>query len=357
MADQATDEMQVGSGDRATSSPLAADGASPHAGTTDVSPSPDASGNGLFGAQLEPVLLAQCGGRLSRVNWFRTDWQRGGALTGYATWSGDDGQDHAVVVKMPVPPREALWLGRLQSDDGEATRVVPRVYARGEALGGYDLAWVVMERLPHGPLGATWEGREFDLLIEAAGRFYEAADQFAPTGEAQQRDWRALFEQARRAVRDKALPEAQRWSKALKKAHRRLKKWIAVWEDRPVEGWCHGDLHLANALTREPPPHGPALLIDPAEVHAGHWVEDAVYLEHLYWGRDDRLAGRDLVKAIARARKEYGLGVESEWPRLADLRRVLLAGGAPAYLASEGGRVHLHAALDVLEAALDRLHA
>ena len=37
----------------------------------------------LFGAQLEPVLHQACGGRLSPVRWFRTDWQHGGALTGY----------------------------------------------------------------------------------------------------------------------------------------------------------------------------------------------------------------------------------------------------------------------------------
>ena len=56
------------------------------------------------------------------------------------------------------------------------------LYAHGEALGGYDMAWVVMERLPHGPLGAAWNGQQFDLLIEAAGRFYQAAQQITAAG-------------------------------------------------------------------------------------------------------------------------------------------------------------------------------
>jgi len=349
MADQATDEMQVGSGDRATSSPLAADGASPHAGTTDVSPSPDASGNGLFGAQLEPVLLAQCGGRLSRVNWFRTDWQRGGALTGYATWSGDDGQDHAVVVKMPVPPREVLWLGRLQSDDGEATRVVPRVYARGEALGGYDLAWVVMERLAHGPLGTAWGPAAFGLRVDAAARFYKAAGAFAVRGEPRGHDWADVLKRARKHIRDQEFPDASRWSAALKKAHRKIGKWTQMWEQRPVKGYIHGDLHLGNAMTRCAPPGGPAVLFDLAQVCPGHWVEDAVDVEHLYWAQPHLLDGHRPAAEIAKARKARGLEVDADWPRLAAVRRALLAMSTPVMMRQDGGTKHVQAALEVLE--------
>jgi len=140
------------------------------AGGVGAQPGP---GNGQtpFGAALEPVLLASCGGRLSAVSWFRTDWQRGGALTGYATFKDDDDTDHAVVVKLPVPPRERSWMVRLQ----DAGDVVPRVFAHGEALGGYDMAWVVMERLPHGPIGSAWGGAGFDLVTDAIGRFYAAS--------------------------------------------------------------------------------------------------------------------------------------------------------------------------------------
>ncbi|MFP3422344.1 hypothetical protein R0K19_23525, partial [Bacillus sp. SIMBA_161] len=44
-------------------------------------------GGGPLGATLEPIVRAACGGRLSPVTWFRTDWQRGGAATGYATFT------------------------------------------------------------------------------------------------------------------------------------------------------------------------------------------------------------------------------------------------------------------------------
>ena len=187
-------------------------------------------------------------------------------------------------------------------------------------------------------------------MIDAAGRFYSAAERFPVTGEAQQRDWEALFEQARQAVRDKAVPEPQRWSRALKKAHRKLGKWTRTWADRPVEGWCHGDLHLANALSRDPA--GPALLIDFARTRAGHWLEDAVYFEHLYWARRHRLGGRKLCRQIAHERKRRGLPVEKNWAQRAEAKRALLAMSTPAQLRYDGDPAHLAAALAVLEQAV-----
>src|SRR5690606_39370794 len=40
--------------------------------------SSDVCSSDLFGSALEPVLRQACGDRLSAINWFRTDWQRGG---------------------------------------------------------------------------------------------------------------------------------------------------------------------------------------------------------------------------------------------------------------------------------------
>src|SRR5690606_9753821 len=121
--------------------------------------------------------------------------QRGGALTGYVTIEVDDGPRQAVV-KLPVPPRERHWLSRLQ----DSPDVAPQLYAHGERLNGYDLAWVVMERLPHGPLGASWDGHEFDLLIDAAVRFYAASATVPLHGEPFRRDWVQVFNQARQNV-------------------------------------------------------------------------------------------------------------------------------------------------------------
>ena len=304
-------------------------------------------GHEPFGAMLEDALRDACGGRLSPINWFRTDWQRGGALTGYATFDADDGH-RAVVTKMPVPPGERRWLADLQP----AGDVAPRLFAHGETLGGYDIAWVVMERLPHGPLGPQWDGAEFDLLIDAAGRFYAAAAAIPLRGEPPRRPWAELYEKARKNVHDHALPQEQRWKVALKKAHRKLRDWCKTFDDRPADHWCHGDLHLGNALTRDDPPAGPALLIDYAQTHVGCWVDDALYFEHLFWARPQWLAGRKLCKALAHARRDRGLPVDPHWADHAAALRGLIAMSTPARLYDDGNPAHLHAALETLESCV-----
>jgi hypothetical protein len=297
-----------------------------------------------LGDTFAKLLVQCCHGHLGSIQWFRTDWQRGGALTGYSVWQ--DGLIlHPVVVKLPVPPHERNWLLQLHHHDN----VCPQVLAHGDELGGYDLAWVVMERLPHGPLGHHWQGGEFDLLLEAAGRFYAAARDVPLKGEHQQLDWRQLLERSREQVHRQHLPMAQRWSAALKRAHRKINQWMDIWNHRPIIDWCHGDLHLGNAMTRHPCPAGPALLLDFAQTRPGHWIEDAVYLEHLFWGRKDRLAGRRLCAQLAGQRHALCLPVDADWPRLATIKRHLLALSTPARLSYEGDPHHLHACLEVLE--------
>lgn len=308
----------------------------------------DIVAEGPFGRLLEPVLRSVCEGRLSEVSWFRTDWQRGGAATGYAAYKDDDGQEQPVVVKLPVPPCELLWMKALQG----ATDVVPKLYASGEVLGGYDMAWVAMERLPHGPLGSAWQGAEFGLLIEAVGRFYQATADIPTHTKHVSQDWAAIHDHARASVRDHALPEAQRWNKALKKAHRKYKDWVTIWDDRPMEHWCHGDLHLGNAMTRTEPPNGPAVLFDFAKVCVSHWVQDGVYLEHLYWGRPGDLNGHKLCKELAHHRKQVGLPVDHGWSDLANAKRALLAMSVPAKLDVDGNAHYVHGALEVLERAV-----
>lgn len=334
-----------------------------------------------FGAALEGPLIAGCGGRLSKINWFRTVWQRGGALTGYATLTDDAGATHDVVVKLPVPPRERRWLVRLQSEGGlgdpgatdmgrndesfgfarpadSSGGVVPRVLAHGEAVGGYDFAWVVMERLPYGPLGEKWEGREFDLIVNAAGRFYAAAAQtpIDPSWSSRTRDWPAILAAGRKQVQARGCAEPQRWKAALKRAAKKIDGWVETWDARPVRDWCHGDLHLGNAMSRIP--HDAPLsdadtidaaaLIDLAEVRVGHWVEDAIYLEHLFWSQPHRLHGRKVVSMLARERKTRGLTAGEDWPELARVKRALLA-MSTATKFHEVGRGHAAAALGVLE--------
>jgi hypothetical protein len=97
---------------------------------------------------------------------------------------------------------------------------------------------------------------------------------------------------------------------------------------------------------------GPVCLIDLAEVHAGHWIEDAVYLERQLWARPERLKAHKPVREIAAARKRLGLSVDADYARLAMARRALLAATAPRFLKSEGHPAYLDACLGWLEIAL-----
>jgi hypothetical protein len=301
-----------------------------------------------FGVMLGQVLVNMLGGRLTDVHWFRTDWQRGGALTGYAKYRGDDDRDHDVVVKMPVPPRERNWLVYLQ----QWPDVAPTLHAHGDEVGGYDMVWVIMERLPHGPLGQAWDGQEFDLLIDAIGRFYEAAAHQPLHGEPRRMDWDALHVKARENVRHHPSHQKQRWNNALKRAQKKLPEWVQHWEDRPTDHWCHGDLHFGNAMTRTPPPRGPALLFDFALARPGCWLEDAIYLEHLFWAQRDRLGDRRITRDIAQERKRRGLHVEPDWADLANSKRALQAISVPAMLEHKGDAQTLQASLEVLEQQL-----
>ena len=308
----------------------------------------------LFGAGLEKALVDACGGQLTEIHWFRTDWQRGGALTGYGVYATGD-EPVKVVAKLPVPPRELRWMRRLQEDQHDAGPVVPRLVDSGIELGGYDLAWVVMERMTHGPLSALWNGNEIDLLVEACGRFYQASQHVAVDQPPRAEDWPGILHRARKHLRLHSVADEQQWNKAIKALQKKLDAALAQWNAREVNHWCHGDLHLGNAMTHAAPPDGPALLFDLAEVHAGHWIEDAIYFEHLFWGHEDRLCGRKPTKLIAAQRKARGLPMDADWPRLAHIRRALLAGGTPAYLSQEGNHGHLAGALAVLKRSLSQL--
>ena len=88
------------------------------------------------------------------------------AATGMVTYELD-GHVLPAVLKIPVVPRELRWLRRLQ-DAPEGALVVPRVFASGASIDEYDLAWVVMERFAHGPLGSHWDDGHVARIADAA---------------------------------------------------------------------------------------------------------------------------------------------------------------------------------------------
>ena len=130
---------------------------------------------------------------------------------------------------------------------------------------------------------------------------------------------------------------------------------VEQWRARHADQWLHGDLHLANAMCRTGDADDAVCLIDLAEVHAGHWIEDAIYLERQLWARPERLKSDPPVKAIAKARKALGLFVGEDYVRLAAIRRTLLAATAPRFIKSEGHPVYLDACLDRLDRSLAEL--
>lgn len=315
---------------------------------------PDASRPAVtsdLATQLVPALRESCDGRLGEIRWFRADWQRGGASTGYGTFEFDDGQ-RDVVVKLPVGPVEHRFTAALGAVDAPT----PRVAASGVELGGYDLAWLVIERLPGEPLSRCASAKGVRGMLEATARFHlRAAEHRPPDGQVREAPWEALISKAREAVKANPIPDQQRWNEALKKVQRSLGKVQREWDARPIDAWRHGDLHLGNAMLRpEGSPWGPpgCVLLDMAEMHAGSWVEDAVYMERVYWGRPDALHGVKPVSALARARRRLGLDNGEEYTRIADLRRVLTAACAPAFLQREGAPAYLQAALGVMERLL-----
>ena len=301
-------------------------------------------------AGLAGPLREACDNRLSEITWFKADWQRGGAATGTARFRLDNNDEVPVVVKLPVVQREWLWTSRLQRDHEDA--VVPKLYAAGETLGGYDLAWIVIEHFPHGPLGLHWDDKHIERMADAAARFYAAASSFEVDEPPKTEEWDELIHEAQQSVKINTIANTPRWKSAMKTLRGRLTDLVSEWRSRPVNDWLHGDLHLANAMSRDSLDAGVVYLIDLAEVHAGHWVEDAVFLERQLWARPERLRAVKPVKAIAESRRGRGLPVDDGYQRLAMIRRALLAATAPRFLKTEGHPKHLEACLDWLERAL-----
>lgn len=339
-------------------------------------------------AALEPVLRETCGGRLSKLEWFRSTWQSSGASTGFGTYTTDDGVQHPVCVKLPVGPNEYRWTTgvcehytRTHPDAPDELPTL-RVYAHGVELGGYDLAWLIVERLPGHTLTSDTSKTCIQDLLRATARWYALAAQLRPVGDPPAPpDWEAQLHKAREALKNSDIEEPQRWNYVLKNVHKILDRLAQRWAARPINTWCHGDLHPGNVMRRQPThpapgapsasispggngatgaEHGaPCVLMDLAFVHAGHWVEDAVYLERLHWHRPEALHGVKPVQTLAKLRKEFGLahadhasGDHEDHGTLANIRRVLMAATTPAFLHREGNPKYVRAALEKLETLL-----
>ncbi|MBK7406371.1 MAG: aminoglycoside phosphotransferase family protein [Phycisphaerales bacterium] len=308
---------------------------------------------------LEPLLHEACGERLGPIQWFQSSWQRGGAATGFARWTFADGAAADVIVKLPVGPREYSWTVRLGAVEHEAWGdaqscglPVPRVVAAGEMIGGYDLGWLVIERLNGPALNQEICEATVQELLHTAAEFHRAAGTVRPVeGRGEVRDWRELIARSREALDYVTMPEIQRWREHLHRLERCLKRVLGTWDDRPRDTWCHGDLHPGNAMRRADGDgsSGRCVLLDLAFVHPGHWVEDAVYVERQFWAHPEVLGKTKPVAELARRRRDLGLEHNGDHGTLAAARRVLMAGCAPAWWETEGSRAYAQGALDILD--------
>lgn len=323
-----------------------------------------------LGASLEPVLREVCGGRLGEIEWFRSAWQRGGASTGFAKYRLSESATIEVVVKLPVGPAELRWTSALGAVDHAAwdapetaRKPTPRVVACGSELAGYDLGWIIVERLGGQLVSSRLDAAEVEDLLRVAADFHDAARRVRPDIDEAPRspDWELLVARSREAAKAGGLAEAQRWNEAIKKVQKALPVLAARWAARPINTWCHGDLHPGNAMRRAcagAAPGGEAdgrrqcVLVDLALVHPGHWVEDALYLERQYWGHAELLHGVKPVSVLARLRRERGSRTDDQYAELAMVRRVLMAACAPGLVEREGNPKYLHAALELLEQTL-----
>jgi len=308
---------------------------------------------------LEPVLRGVCDGRLGPVEWFQSTWQHGGAATGFSTWSFSDNATADVIVKLPVGPREYAWtvgLGAIDHDDWETDRArslpVVRVVAAGEMLGGYDLGWVVIERLAGPTLNHQICESMVQELLQTAAEFHAAAGNARKVeGAGETRSWEELVSRSRESLDYVRMPDVQRWRDALHRLDRSLPRILSVWNSRPRDTWCHGDLHPGNAMRRtsDNGKAGRCVLLDLAFVHPGHWVEDAVYVERQFWAHPEVLGSTKPVSSLARHRRALGLDHHGDYAALAAARRLLMAGCVPAWWETEGSAAYARGALTVLE--------
>lgn len=332
---------------------------------------------------LEPALHIACGGdheyggkhsRLGPIEWFHASWQRGGAATGFSTYRMHDyqgGQEPAslrrgAMIKLPLSPSEYQWTTSLGcvahaefDSDYACCLPVPRVFAHGVELGSHDLAWVVCERLTGDHMPKHMSTPQVEELISRVFTFHQMASKVKPVtrDKVHTPDWAALLEKSREQCRQHLVAEYSQWADAIRKVQRALPALKNRWEDRELDTWCHGDLHPGNALMRTMPDKSQrCVLIDLGLVHAGHWIEDALYLERQYWGHEDWLSNTKPISILARLRREAGLPTHGDYTMLANVRRVLMAACAPGVIDREGANAkYLHRAWTLIDLLLPQI--
>jgi len=154
-----------------------------------------------------------------------------------------------VLVKVNVTERERFWMSAASQ---ATTDVVPPVPASDTRLNELDVAWLVLERIPHGH-DPAWGAPAFSALLQAAARFQVFA---------------AGVETA--LVYEEGLDVIRRWARGGRDLCQEAtvllanvdRDWAWVTAVAQTEV-MFGDLHFGNAAFRHPPPRLEAILFDP----------------------------------------------------------------------------------------------
>ena len=201
-----------------------------------------------------------------------------------------------VIIKVGSSARENFWCNALYR---LAPDLVPRVYAAGSRLGRIGVHWLALEAIPFGPLGNAWNGREFELLLDAGIRFYQQAEKIRgptlkETTPLEVSRWlQGSIEQNPPGAIDKLLQKVDRhWRFLLEKCGSDI---------------CFDDFHLCNGLVRDPPPDGERVVLIDIRPKRQPWVLDPAYLQVLNSGDSSRPGHRDLIHRMAIKRSEAGL--------------------------------------------------
>jgi hypothetical protein len=213
------------------------------------------------------------------------------------------GSGEPALLKVNVPRDQLWWTHSLAQAYPD---LLPRVFAAGERVGGESLGWVLWEQVRNG-LHPGWAGREFDMILEAGVRFQVASRTLVAGAQAagvlNQLRVEDLAERLEQGVRRAAPGPAERVLRRV------VEDWAWVNDICEAEV-CHGDLHMANALCRDDPPGGEALLIDHHPTRMP-WACEAAKPEILC-AEPTRMGCRSLVARQAAIRARLGLSVPNQ---------------------------------------------
>jgi hypothetical protein len=219
------------------------------------------------------------------------------------------GSGEPALLKLNVG-RDQLWWTRSLAQ--AYPELLPGVFATGERVGGESLGWILWERVRSG-LHPGWAGREFDLILEAGVNFQVASRTLASSAQAA-----GVLAELRVEDLAERLEQGVRRGAPGPAAHvlrRVFEHWAWITDICEMEV-CHGDLHMANALCRDEPPGGVALLIDHHPTRMP-WACEGAKPEILN-AEPTRQGCRQLVAKQATIRSRLGLST----PTGAELERL-----------------------------------